>query len=713
MEDLASLEASKGSQTTGSDSPSTSNPGDQTDVGNPGSNPGTGTGDGSSGGTGSGNDLPPAAPIIEILNVNSNYLRGGITQDLLFRITSRVGAVSKIEYVVTCPTPSSTPENSIVTGSDPNTASAVTIQSNVVSVGAGEDTVVTWNTPNLVDVRCRKTDGTFEQASNAFKIRVTSIGEANLSNTQESSEFQIDSEAPNLADSGLACTPEGCVLGGVSSIAISGVSDSVTPVSDVCLRMDDSTAPETTDSCWGPLVSMGITTPSLTPADFTFNYFLGFLPFTTTAYFFTKDAAGNISLLSNNESGTTGKDVLTISTSGTSKIANNDAQLYSTATGLYHETAGGELLNFSSESNTSITKYVESAANYTAVMPDYDSLNMAPNGEIFIKDATAGIININTKLLDTSPGSNIKSTFIPNTGTFTEGPLGTASFKNVKRHFIDTKGVHWFLDDGKISYFDPNATSPALTYVAGGGTSETTDTLNDPKELKINESANIDAYGTFVVLPNQWVVFSSDDPVLPLNPASGNRYKLRVYKHSDDPAKRSVSTVFLSGDTAQGSTNDLVPYSKLAVSYDSLRNNIAHVTGRFCAVSDNGGGDDNCDSAKLIKFFISTNDNPVYMGSLNKDSFLSFQYGKDVLFMMDSSKGTISKYDTSAFIKIAGSTNRGNNYCTNFTVSTSCELRPREFRPILNGNDQILLIDQNYLRIIEQGQVITIYSAVP
>lgn len=713
MEDISSLEASKGTSTTGEnvDAPPSSNPGDQTDPGNSGSVPGNGTGDGSNVGDGSGSALPPASPVIEILNVNSSYFRGGITQDLIFRVTSRVGAVSLVEYVVACPTSTAVPEFSILTGGASNTPSAVTIQDGVVSVGAGEDTTVSWNTPNLADVRCRKVDNSYEQAENRFKIRITSVGESNLTSSAESQEFQIDSAAPVLVSNGISCSGGGCVIGGVSALQISGVYDLVTPVADICLKMDDATTPEVNDTCWAPLSSMGIAVPTLTPANFQFNYFLGFLPFTMTGYFWTKDSAGNISVLSNSSAGTDSLDRLSIATSGTTRYVNDYAALSASSLGLYHHSTTGEFLTMPNASVSGVKYYLESSASFTATVPAHDSVNLSPNGEMFVK-SEEGVSRFDTKILDDNPGATIKSSFIPNTGTLTEGALGVATFNHVKRHTIDAKGVHWFLDDGKIAYYDPSAASPQLTYVAGGGTSETTDLLTDPKELKINDSPNIDAYGVFTVLPNQWVVFSSDDPTLPVSSPTG-RFKLRVYKHNSDPSKRSVSTIFISGSTAQGSTDALVPYSRLAVSYDPIRNNIANITGRFCATSFVDGVVDHCDSAKLIKFYISTNTSPEYMGSVNRDSFLSFQYGQDTLFMSDSTKGTISKYDSSSFLKIAGANSAGTSYCTNFTPSTSCQLRIRDFKPIMNGNDQVLVIDQNYLRIVELGQVFTIFSAVP
>ncbi|WP_409477462.1 hypothetical protein [Pseudobdellovibrio sp. HCB154] len=713
MEDISSLEASKGSATSGEniDSPATPNPGDEPDPGNPGSNPGDGSGDGSNAGGGSGNSLPPASPVIEILNVNSSYFRGGITQDLIFRITSRVGAVSKVEYVVACPTPTAVPEFTILTGGASNTPSAVTIQDGVVSVGAGEDTTVSWNTPNLADVRCRKVDNSFEQADNRFKIRITSVGESNLTSSAESQEFKIDSEAPILANNGISCIGGGCVVGGVSSLQVSGVYDLVTPVADMCLKMDDPAPPDVNDICWTPLSSMGIAVPTLTPANFEFNYFLGFLPFTMTGYFWTKDAAGNISSLSNAGTGTNARDSLSISTSGTTRYVNDYTALSATSTGLYHHSSTGEFLTMSDANVPGVKHYLESSASFTTTVPANDSVNLAPNGEMFVR-SESGISRFDTKILDDNPGATIKASFIPNTGSFTEGTLGVAAFNHVKRHTIDAKGVHWFLDDGKIAYYDPSEASPQLTYVAGGGTSETTELLADPKELKINDSADIDAYGVFTVLPNQWVVFSSDDPTLPVS-SPVDRFKLRVYKHNSDPSKRSVSTIFISGSTAQGSTDALVPYSRLAVSYDPVRNNIANITGRFCATSFVDGIVDHCDSAKLIKFYISTNTSPEYMGSVNRDSFLTFQYGQDTLFMMDATKGTVSKYDASSFQKIVGANSAGTSYCTNFTPSTSCQLRVRDFKPIMNGNDQVLIMDQNYLRIVELGQVFTIFSAVP
>lgn len=735
IQDLKTLKASK-TNPNGSGAPSSDSNSGPNDSGANSPNPSTptspssgGTGgnsSGGSGGDGSGNDTP-TAPQVTILNINSNYLRGGVSQDILFKVVSPVGALSRVEYVVSCVTSTASPEKSVTSGVNPNTASAVTIQENVVSVGAGEDTIVTWNTPTLASVKCVKPDSTLEQAANSFKIRITSIGQNKLSTSVESTSFQIDSDPPVLASSGLSCSLSGCVFGGIAQINFHGITDSVTPVDSICAKLGDASPPAVDDLCWRPISNMGADTNNpyspQAPGDFTSSNFFGFMPVSGQIFFWAKDGAGNTTVITNNDAGTENKDTILINSNGTGKIANSDATFLSTAKGLFHSASAGDKLTFlngtlnDQGATKSLKSFYETETGYVNHLGDLNSISMDSNSKIFIKDAAKGLIKINTLILDNGADPAVMpfyNVLIPKTGTLNFGDLSTATLKNPKRHFIDSKGYHWFLDDNKLSYIDFSSANPQLIHVAGGGSDDTSDNFTDPKSLLIHSSDNIDAFGLFVVLPNQWVVFSADDPTLPLNPATGNRFKLRVYKHSEVAANRSISTIYLSGSSSQGATDNLIPFGGLALNYDSVRNNIKNITGRFCQIApDILGGLDHCSSAKLIQFSISTQTNPIYLGSLSQDSLLNFQYLKDSLYMADLSKGTISIWSASGFNKVLGANSRGSTYCTNLSVSTDCGLRIMDFKPLANGNDQILLLDENYIRILEQGQIFTIFSAGP
>lgn len=85
--------------------------------------------------------------------------------------------------------------------------------------------------------------------------------------------------------------------------------DALTNVTHFCLKTDDMVAPEATAPCWISVASAAVgLTPSPTLSLTTYGFNLPIVPDTYTVYAWAKDAAGNISALSNSGAGTDLRD---------------------------------------------------------------------------------------------------------------------------------------------------------------------------------------------------------------------------------------------------------------------------------------------------------------------------------------------------------------------------------------------------------------------
>lgn len=138
-----------------------------------------------------------------------------------------------------------------------------------------------------------------------FKARVTVINTKGNVHQLESSAFVIDNHAPQIVPGSLTINgkTDSPLSSRSSSVKLAfQVTDELSPISHVCMKMNSSSQPLKDDSCWKPLSILNLIESK--NLDVTgLNQLLGFVGGAFSFYVWAKDAAGNMTTLSNGGSG--------------------------------------------------------------------------------------------------------------------------------------------------------------------------------------------------------------------------------------------------------------------------------------------------------------------------------------------------------------------------------------------------------------------------
>lgn len=170
-----------------------------------------------------------------------------------------------------------------------------------ISATEANDGTLSWSIPGATNV-------------STARVRVTATDRAgNTTSATSASNFIIDTTAPSLTAASMS------INGGSATtdvryvqVSLAGV-DNLSNITHFCLRYNYTTAPGVSDPCWWAVNS---TPPDLTPAtslnltNFSFALGVGGGVYTVTAW--VKDAANNISSLTNGGLGTESQDLKTI-----------------------------------------------------------------------------------------------------------------------------------------------------------------------------------------------------------------------------------------------------------------------------------------------------------------------------------------------------------------------------------------------------------------
>lgn len=243
-------------------------------------NPGSGNQDGEDGG--GGNDdggSNPTPPQIHMVNLKGGeYVAGGQIFKIYFTVEDQSLGFnqSKIEYK-----------------RDGDTEWKV-IRDRVSTV-SGLEAVVDWPV-------CPQTDNpdcTNFIEGNGYRIRITSQGRNDLISSEVSAgTFTIDATPPTLTESGFTSAP-GFPLNGFTKLRLEGVSDTATPIKDVCVKMADTTPPLPGDTCWVSIEAYGVQA-SLTPDPIDIIQYVGFFSGNYSFSVWARDSAGNTTTYTQN-----------------------------------------------------------------------------------------------------------------------------------------------------------------------------------------------------------------------------------------------------------------------------------------------------------------------------------------------------------------------------------------------------------------------------
>ncbi|HRK01794.1 MAG TPA: hypothetical protein PLH57_03955, partial [Oligoflexia bacterium] len=190
------------------------------------------------------------------------------------------------------------------------TATDTNMAANTITIDYSTDSGTNWT--NIVTNTAN--DGTYTWAVPALntanvQVRITAVDSLGNSDNENSTGNFIDSTAPTLTAAqmslaaGAATTTSQYV-----AVDLAG-SDNLTNITEFCLKYNSTTTPTAAASCWVPVTANPpglVAAQTLTLDDYSFG--LGFVGGAYTVYAWLKDAAGNISTLSNAGAGTDAQD---------------------------------------------------------------------------------------------------------------------------------------------------------------------------------------------------------------------------------------------------------------------------------------------------------------------------------------------------------------------------------------------------------------------
>lgn len=576
---------------------------------------------------------------------------------------------------------------------------------NDFATNSGEETVFNWSVPRELDCLApsQVSDG------NNYKIRVTTRGRPDAFPTLEVAPgmFTVDSCAPIILGMNFGHV-DGNVSTGFSLMSLPNITDtfSLSPIKDVCLKHFTTTAPTENDACWLNVNSVTGSSGQTSISGVSIPFFYGFATMTSmTTTLWARDYAHNqteLSLVASMPTGVTNTDLTDVYTR-TCAGANCTGKTI---------TGGAVSSHVVVDSVTVINKTDSPTAPYDSDASLLDPQMFVVNsaGIVYIRDKVRGIVKVD-------PVSGTQTVIVPLTGTVADGLLATASVKKPLRLALDREENLIIFDYDRIRRINLNEAlaSQTIETIVGGG-SDTSGTVKTATSLQIDYHDNLLWYGTFQVLPNNWIVFNSENPLKELDnsvlPNETDRFRLRVYRPDRDIKIVSIklSGTGVSGDSSQA-VDTLWPYGGMAVTYDTTNKDIAYIYGRLCdddtscslqvmSVFDEDGV---AVPAAALNFIV-----PSYFS--NNNMFVS-RTGN--LYSMNRLEGYIRRYTGSSWDTQVG---RGfqnfSSLCANGTTKTACELDLWD--TFVGANERIYFIDSGVVRFVDSyGKVHSYVTLTP
>jgi len=172
---------------------------------------------------------------------------------------------------------------------------------------------------------------------------------------------------------------------------------------------------------------------------------------------------------------------------------------------------------------------------------------------------------------------------------------------------------------------------------------------------------------------------------------------------------KSISTLFLTGNSDYNSVNAMYPYGPMAVVFDFEKMQIKNIYGRFCLESSGSCNIEllKFDSEGVIASYLSKTSTPYLYNNFpmitqNSQQVYAFNGLKSFLFQYDSTNNSWTKF--LGFNQIA------TGFCDNGTMWNSCNVRLRDV--FVNAKGIIYFLDDTRIRVIdeESGSIQTIYQ---
>ena len=613
------------------------------------------------------------------------------------------GTLYKIHMIITDPTldtNSSTIEYSRDAGLTWTTAESSTGQDgDDFATYSGQESVFNWSVP-------RETDCTVVSPARdggSYKIRVTTRGRPDAFPTVWVTPglFTVDSCAPVVWGMNFAYASTSNT--GFSSISLPNISDtfSLSPIKDICLKYIVTTVPTETDSCWLNVNSLTGSAYQTSISGVSIPFFFGYTALTSmTATLWARDYAHNqteLTLVASSPVGVTGTDI----------------------TDVFNRSCGGSYCTSATVTGGAVSSNV--VVNSATVLdksdsPDSDSSLLDPQmfvvnsaGIIYMRDKVRGIVKIN-------PITATQTVIVALAPTIADGLLATASVKKPLRIALDREENLIIFDYDRIRRINLNEApaSQTIETIVGGG-SDSFDTVKSATDLQIDYHDNLLYYGTFQVLPNNWIVFNSEDPLKELDNSviadESDRFRLRVYRPDRDTKIVSIrlSGTGINGDPSQD-VSQLWPYGGMAVTYDSTNKEIANIYARLC------DDDTTCAQQSLAMFDadgVAATTNVVLPGSFSNNYM--FVSRTNTLYSMNRYEGYVKRHNGTTWQTVLGK--GADDYpvalCADGTSRTNCDINLWD--TFVGMSERIYFIDSGSIRYVDllNGRVYTYVTLTP
>ncbi len=547
------------------------------------------------------------------------------------------------------------------------------IQEKVISV-SGQVVSVNWDVP----------PDTITESAPTYKIRVTVHRLKTQTGTVDSSDFTIDSEKPNLSSTGFSKLSDAL---GVVKFELKNATDpsNRSVLVRVCLK-EAFEEPLLTDICWKPVSLFG------SGSTWTIPVFFGLKEITSKIYYaWVQDKAGNVSTLGAKDPSDTG---LFSTLNPTSDESGDDGSTPTTG----DTTTGTPALGIDGQDRVSFAKAAVALTTTSALVtaPTPVPLTWAD------PTANSDLSRFASETYLSSPGSLLIGS---NSVAYILDTTGVRKFDlltGTSSTFINQANMQRIAFDADENIIALSAPSNNLVKIEKYPAAAPTPT---PLVSSIPYHANMKYYGTFEVLPNNWVVYTSGNPIVAMKNTVLNVFKPEEYLAGVSTGITSIS--FSGADSAVAESYST--YGPIGISYDHKLAKISALVGRFCAMSSNV-----CTSDTISKYFdgngILAGEFPILGMGLFGNEYLKIS-PQGSIYVLNGWQGRLGKtLGVGAFVDVFAVSGRANpaTYCDNGTLAINCKVRVDDF--YLDSNGRVFFLEGKKIRWIdEDGLVQTLF----
>ncbi len=321
---------------------------------------------------------------------------------------------------------------------------------------------------------------------------------------------------------------------------------------------------------------------------------------------------------------------------------------------------------------------------------DQRTLVVTPDGKFFIRDVNRGVLKI-----DPSDGKLVS--FIPCTGTKTDGAIGVATLNSCyARMILDYQGRLLIYDTNSIRRV--NLITNTVSTVIGGGSGSVSG--SSATSLAVNCVTTQDVLCPFTALPNGDIYFFRD-----ANSSTG------IWKYS--AIDGNVYSIIPTGTGVSGTPSmDISPanvtITHFSLEYDTTNSNINKFYANFRQNSCTGCGYSMYSAELNQNTWASTGMGAPSPGGDTTSSTINSMNGK-IYAIPSNSTRAIWKLDTSinTWTKIVGGSTTGT--CNDGTPATNCNVNLQDGFVTAQGN--VFFLDNGLIRTIdENGNVKTLFG---